>query len=116
MIKYYLKNCKNRESGDTSLCLWRKSSFIIDKDLEELEDSQLTNNFVLLERVKKLEILYYNISNNEWLKEWKTGPNDRSSTPSAVSIKIEFEIKQKTLVKKQIYVNLHQQFILPSVG
>ena len=111
-ITYYLKPCKNRENKKEKIssCLWRKFSSVITQDLENLKDY---DEFVLLEKVKVFQLSYYSKSSNEWLNEWKTGPNERNFLPSAIHIEIEFENKKKQSIKQNINVPLHQQFILP---
>ena len=114
IIIYYLKPCKSREqSKENSTCLWRKFSFIINQDMDNLKNY---NEFVLLEKVKKFQLSYYNISSNDWLQEWKTGPNERNFLPAAIHIKIEFENKRKQLVKREIKLPLHHSLILPVQG
>ncbi len=111
IVVYYLKNCRNRENNKTqSTCLWRKFSSFINQEMENLKDYK---EFALLEKVKKFQLSYYSISTNEWLKEWKIGPDDRNILPSAIHITIEFEDKKKQLVKNEIKIPIYQQFILP---
>ena len=114
IVLYYLKDCKNRNNNKiTSLCLWRGFSPNINQNPEELRDYQA---FALLEQVKNFQLSYYSISTNEWSKEWKTGPKDQNILPSALHIIIEFENKKKQLVKNEIKIPIHQQFILPVQG
>ncbi len=121
-IVYYLKPCKNRENkkAETSSCLWRKFSSVIHQNLGNLKDY---DEIVLLEKVKKFQLSYYNKSSNEWVKEWETTPTrnswlpvltyQKAFLPSAIYIELEFENKKKQSVKQEIHVPLHQQFILP---
>ena len=112
IVSYYLKNCKSRENNkEQSTCLWRRFSSHIHQNLEDPTDY---SEFVLLEKVKKFELYYYRDSSTEWLKEWKTGINEKSVLPSAIQINIEYESKRKRTVKSLIYSALHQQFILPA--
>ena len=135
-ISYYLKNCKNRISKKESLCLWRKSSPLIGssdqggwdtfiqtfktepKKRDQAKDSQqqkLTySEVVILERVKKFEISYYDISSNEWKTEWKTGINERWTVPSALRIQLEFENSRKQIIKDQLNLILYQTIMLPT--
>ena len=111
IVIYYLKECKSRENNkEQSTCLWRKFSTHTNQNLEDPKDY---SEFVLLERVKKFELYYYNGASKEWLKEWKTGYNERSVLPSAIQITIEYENKRKKAFKSLIHSALHQQFILP---
>lgn len=124
IIIYYLKPCKNREDKKeetSSSCLWRKFSPVTQQNLINLKDY---DEFVLLEKVNKFQISYYNESSNEWLKEWNTTSYVRGSIlprlsytktflPSAIHIELEFENKKKQSVKQEIQIPLHQQFILP---
>ena len=110
-ITYYLKPCKDRENKkEESSCLWRKFSLVINQELDNLKDY---DEVVLLEKVKKFQILYYDKFSNEWLREWKIGPNEKNFLPSSILIEIEFEDRKKQSVKQEINVPLHQQFILP---
>ena len=111
IVIYYLKDCKSRENNkEQSTCLWRKFSTRTNQDLEDPKDY---SEFVLLERVKKFELYYYNGASKEWLKEWKTGNNQRRVLPAAIQVTIEYENKRKKTVKSLIHSALHQQFILP---
>lgn len=111
IVIYYLKDCKSRENNkEQSTCLWRKFSTRTHQDLEDPKDY---SEFVLLERVKKFELYYYNGASKEWLKEWKTGNNQRRVLPAAIQVTIEYENKRKKTVKSLIHSALHQQFILP---
>ena len=111
IITYYIKSCKNRENNkEQSDCLWRKSSPLTNQNTETTEDG---NELVLLEKVKNFELLYYNMSTNEWLKTWKTGPNERNTLPAAIHIQVEFENTKKQTVKNEFKIPLHHQFILP---
>ena len=109
-ITYYLKNCKNRISQKENLCLWRKSSVVLEQELDNLKDY---SELVLLEKVKKWDISYYDLSTNEWKNEWKTGLNERGILPSAIRMQLEFEDSRKKLIKKQLQITLHQSMILP---
>ena len=54
-ITYYLKSCKSRENKkEETSCLWRKSSPVINQDLNNLKDY---DEFVLLEKVKNFNFL-----------------------------------------------------------
>ena len=111
IVVYYLNPCKSREKNkEQSTCLWRKSSPFINQDLENIKNF---TEFVLLEKVKKFQLSYYDISSNEWLQEWKTDPNEKNILPSSIRLEIEFENKKKQTIKREINVPLHQQFILP---
>lgn len=110
-ITYYLKPCKDRENKkEESSCLWRKFSPIINQELDNLKDY---DEVVLLEKVKKFQIFYYDRFSDEWLKEWKTSSNEKNFLPSSILIEMEFEDRRKQSVKQEINVPLHQQFILP---
>ena len=111
IITYYLKTCKNREDNKIqSNCLWRRSSPIKTQNTESEEGE---NEIVLLENVKNFELLYYNISTNEWLNTWKTGPNERNTLPAAIQIKMEFKNRKKQNIKSELQIPLHYSFILP---
>ena len=110
-IIYYLKNCKSRlNPKEQSLCLWRKSSSVIDQDLEDLTQA---NEVVLLERMQKFELSYYDVSTKEWVQEWKTGLNEREALPAAIHLKWEFKNSRNHLIQKVLKITLHQQIILP---
>ena len=112
-ITYYLKSCKSREDQKKkSTCLWRKFSPDIYKNIENIPTSDY-KEFVLLEKVKIFELSYYDFPSNEWFSEWRTGNNRRNTLPDAIRIKIEFENKRKQIVKQELHVPLHQQFLLP---
>ena len=125
LIVYYLKHCKtrikNQEKSQTknqtqnkeSLCLWRKFSTMINQNLEDLKFS---TEFVLLEKVKKFHLSYYNMYSSEWKKEWKTGPKDKNILPSAIHITIEFENRKKQIVQQETHLVLNQQTLIPPTG
>ena len=111
IIIYYLKPCKNRKNKtENSSCLWRKASLVINQDPENLEHY---NESVLLEKVKKFQLSYYNMHSNEWLKEWETHPTKSNTLPSNIRIEIEFKNKKNQSVKQEMNIPLYQQFILP---
>ena len=113
-IIYYLKSCKSREDQKKqSTCLWRKFSPDIYQDIENISPSNY-KEFVLLEKVKKFELSYYDLPGNDWLREWQTGQNKRNTLPYAIHIKMEFENRRKQLVKQELHIPLHQQFLLPA--
>ena len=113
IIIYYLKPCKSREdSKKQSTCLWRKFSSHIEQDLESISHSNY-KEFVLLEKVKTFEFSYYDFPGNDWLQEWRTSPNKRNTLPYAIHIKMAFENRKKQIVKQELHLPLHQQFLLP---
>ena len=110
LVTYYLKTCKNKlDNKIQSTCLWRKTSPAIEQDMEDFKNYK---EFVLLENVEKFELLYYNLSTNEWLPEWKTAPNEKNTLPSAINIKFNFKEK-KQLTHRETTLQFYQQLILP---
>ena len=81
---------------------------------QSLEDLKHYDEFVLLEKVKKFQLSYYNMYSNEWKQEWKTKPDDTNILPSSIRITLEFENKKKQIVKQELNLPLHQQILIPS--
>lgn len=69
-VGYYIETChpKGRPQADSSDCLWRRQSKIIDDDVREGGSST-----VLVENVKEFNLSYKGPEREtEWIKEWKT--------------------------------------------
>ena len=116
IVIYYLKPCKSRGKSPsketTNTCLWRQFSTDVYKSIENIPEAH-DKEFVLLEKVKTFELSYYDFPSNDWLTEWRTGPNRENTLPYAIHIKIEFENRKKQTVKQELNIALHQQFLLP---
>lgn len=86
-IGYFLKACRRRSTQEqSSQCLWRRVSSIIDKDIDK--DGEET---VLLENVEKFELKYLGPGKDEdWVDQWLTGEKGddktRNNFPLAVEI------------------------------
>lgn len=69
-VGYYIETChpKGRPQADSSECLWRRQSKVIDDDVREGGSST-----VLVENVKEFNLSYKGPEREtEWIKEWKT--------------------------------------------
>ena len=111
IVSYQLKPCKAKPGQkQTGQCLWRKFSPLINQDIKDLKDY---NETLLLKNVKSLKIMYYDLFANEWLREWKTGPNDKNILPSGIHIKIEFQDHKNRLAQKELKIPIYHQFLLP---
>ncbi|MCH2535153.1 MAG: type II secretion system GspH family protein [Bdellovibrionales bacterium] len=69
-VGYYIETChpKGRPQAESSDCLWRRQSKIIDEDVREGGSST-----VLVENVKEFNLSYKGPEREtEWIKEWKT--------------------------------------------
>ena len=96
-IGYYTAECRKLTKPDeTSTCLWRRVSKIIDDDVTEGGAE-----VVLLENVSNLEFKYYNNKIQEWLEEWSSDQTQDSRTsnrfPDAVEIVLETNVNEKQL-------------------
>lgn len=96
-IGYYTAECRKLTKPDeTSTCLWRRVSKIIDDDVTEGGVE-----VVLLENVSNLEFKYYNNQIQEWIEEWISDQTQDSRTasrfPDAVEILVETNVNDKQL-------------------
>lgn len=69
-VGYYLENChpKGYPQSESSNCLWRRQSTILDDDVREGGSAT-----VLVENVKEFNLSYKGPEREEeWIKEWKT--------------------------------------------
>ena len=101
-VSYYLDKCQ-----DNNTCLWRKSSVYVDENpQEEGEDSQ---ELVVLENIKKMEISYFNIFNNEWAGEWETDRQDNKNLPAVLKITLEYENKNQKPITENIMLPVYKE-------
>ena len=96
-IGYYTSDCRKlARPSETSNCLWRRVSNIIDDDV--VEGGAET---VLLENVSNLQFKYYNNQIQEWLEEWDSDQTQDNRTanrfPDAVEVIIETDLDEKQL-------------------
>ena len=108
-VSYYIKTCQEKKNKkNSSECLWRSSSSLVDDNPEELEAQE---ELVLLERVKKFQISYFNMFKEEWSNEWKTNPTDNKNLPAIIRLNIEYENEKSKLIKHNIMIPIYQQYL-----
>ena len=105
-VAYYIQDCKGNENTSND-CLWRSSSSVVDDNPEE-SDSQ--EELVLLERIKKFQISYFNIFKDEWSNEWQTDQNRNKNIPSIIKLNIEYENEKSKLIKHNIMIPIYQEY------
>lgn len=96
-VGYYTSDCRMlSRPSETSNCLWRRVSKIIDDDVTEGGTET-----VLLENVSNLQFKYYNNKTQEWLEEWNSDQTQDNRTagrfPDAVEIVVETDVDEKQL-------------------
>ena len=108
-VSYYIKTCQEKKNKkNSSECLWRSSSSLVDDNPEELDAQE---ELVLLERVKKFQISYFNMFKEEWTSEWKTNPTDNKNLPAIIRLNIEYENEKSKLIKHNIMIPIYQQYL-----
>ncbi|MCY4512984.1 MAG: prepilin-type N-terminal cleavage/methylation domain-containing protein, partial [Bdellovibrionales bacterium] len=65
-IKYFFKQCKNRETDQTASCLIRGVS----RHWKDRQDSEYQKNKVLIRGLKEASFSYYHQEKKEWEKSW----------------------------------------------
>ncbi len=96
-IGYYTSECRRLvRPTETSTCLWRRVSKIIDDDV-----TKGGAETVLLENVSNLQFKFYNNRTQEWLEEWNSDQTQDNRTsnkfPDAVEVMIETDADEKQL-------------------
>ncbi|MGE3974503.1 MAG: type II secretion system protein GspJ [Bdellovibrionales bacterium] len=93
-VGYYLEVCKPRNSDKEAMCLWRRSSPYIDKEVDKGGAST-----VLLENVKTFKLKYFGEDKLDWVSTWKsTQGMDEAATdkfPLAVELTLTAEDQGK---------------------
>ena len=108
-VAYYIKNCQEKKNNkNSSECLWRSSSSVVDENPEE---SDVQEELVLLERVKKFQISYFNMFKDEWSNEWKTDPTNNKNLPAIIRLNIEYENEKSKLIKHNIMIPIYQEYL-----
>lgn len=92
-VGYYLESC-NDDDGNSTQCLWRRSTAYIDDDITRGGGASL-----LLTGVKTLKLRYYGPGKLDWVSAWRTDEGGDAATkdkfPLAVEITLVIEEKQK---------------------
>lgn len=93
-VGYFVKSCKSLDGKNTSDCLWRRSSPIVDDDV-----TKGGNETVLLEGVKRFELRYFGKEKEDWVDHWHSdGKEDaalKNKFPQAVEVTITLEKNKK---------------------
>ena len=106
-VAYYIKTCKEDEKTSSD-CLWRSSSTLVDDNPEE---SDAQEEFILLKRIKKFEISYFNMFKDEWSNEWQTDQNTNKNLPAIIKLNIEYENEKTKLIKHNIMIPIYQEYL-----
>lgn len=109
-IGYTVKDCKSlREDGESSKCLWRRSSPFVDLDVTKGGDE-----IVLLENVSEFKLRYMGKGKQDWVSDWRSDAQGDGATkgkfPQAVEVSMTVEKKVKGRSKKysmQLVVPIH---------
>ena len=108
-VAYYIKTCQEKKNEkNSSECLWRSSSSVVDDNPEELD---VQEELVLLERVKKFQISYFNMFKDEWSNEWKTDQTENKNLPAIIKLNIEYENEKSKLIKHNIMIPIYQEYL-----
>lgn len=102
-VSYYLKNCRNRLDPKLSYpCLFRRTDPYVDDDIKEGGKA-----IVLLENVKKFELKYYNLRDDEWLSLWDNSEKGKDymkfKVPTLIEVSLSFEDEGKTLEARRVF-------------
>lgn len=105
-VGYSLKDCKSlREDGNSSKCLWRRSSPFVDDDVTKGGDE-----VVLLENITEFKLRYIGKGKQDWVDAWRTDQGGDAVTkgkfPEAVEVSLTVEKKDKGRTKKYSMQNI----------
>lgn len=110
-ISYYTKACKQAKQG---LCLWRRSSAVWDKNIQEGGKT-----FSLLANISSLQFRYIGGSekNPEWLNSWTTSAeiNIATQLPSAIEIILKIKQKNKDLEFRRLVLVHYSKIFIPNI-
>ena len=97
-IGYFLKSCRARlKKSDSSECLWRRVSQVIDEDVEKGGTET-----VLLENVESFKLRYIGPEREkEWVDLWKTGEGSDDLTKGVFPYAVEVSLKVKNKNKEK---------------
>lgn len=108
-VGYSIKDCKSLSNGETSKCLWRRSSPYVDLDVLKGGDE-----LPLLENVSEFKLRYIGKGKQDWVRDWRTDSGGDAATkgrfPTAVEISLTVEKKNGTKSKKysmQVIASVH---------
>ncbi len=98
-VSYLIRSCRDPQSNENySLCLWRRSSPLVDKKPEDGGQS-----LVLLENLKSFKLGYLGEKLSDWSAEWNSERTNDSrhynQFPFLVSIEMEMEGKVRGKLK-----------------
>ncbi len=86
-VGYALKSCHSASGKQSSNCLWRRSSPVVDDDVTTGGDE-----VVLLENVTEFSLKYIGIGKQDWVSSWKSDKGGdavtKNSFPKAVQISL----------------------------
>ncbi len=96
-VGFFLKDCRSRtDAKKRSQCLWRRSTPLIDTEIEEGGA-----DFVLIEGVKDFKLRYFHSSQRDrWFDRWISSQESsedftKNKFPEAVEVKITIEREEK---------------------
>ena len=100
---YYLARCRSlKNSDETSQCLWRRTSEMVDSDVEKGGRA-----IVLLENVEEFKLRYLGSNKQEWTSDWKTDQRGDADTkgnfPEAVEISLTIKEGSERNSKKHSF-------------
>lgn len=96
-VGYFLNTCKSFFKEASSNCLWRRTSPIIDEDIETGGNAS-----VLIENVAEFKLRYIGLDYEDWLEEWRSdgqGINKKTAGkfPDAVEVTLITEKNKKQM-------------------
>ncbi|MBE8221556.1 MAG: hypothetical protein HAW60_02385 [Bdellovibrionales bacterium] len=110
-VSYYVESCNKENKG---LCLWRRSSAIIDSNIESGGSA-----FSILPNVNSLKFRYIGGDEKtpEWKTEWKSSSevNVLDQLPHAVEIILEIKNKEKILKFNKVALIHHSNIFSPKI-
>ncbi len=91
-VGYELRDCRSADDESSSKCLIRRSSPVVDKDVDKggTED-------VLLENISEFDLKYFGKGKQDWVEDWKTDNGGDAATKGKFPLAVEVSIK---IVKK----------------
>ncbi len=106
-VGYFLNTCKSFFKEASSNCLWRRTSPIIDEDIENGGNAS-----VLIENVAEFKLRYIGLDYEDWVEEWRSdGKGFTQKTvgkfPDAVEVTLVTEKNKKQMNYVSVFAIRH---------
>ncbi len=95
-VGYFVKNCKSLATGNSTSCLWRRTSGYVDEKIDEGGEE-----IVIVEGVKRFSLRYFGKQKEDWVEKWRTDEQGddltKNNFPEAVEVTLTIEKEKREL-------------------